>query len=140
MAGCVFPAARLTDLGALLSFIDGETERHDLPPDAAFAVRLAVEEAFTNVVRHGYADTGGPIRVSFEVRGGEVAVTIEDEAPLFIPSEAPLPDLESNLEQRAEGGLGWHLIRQLIDEIRHQPGAGGGNTVTLIKRLSSARE
>jgi serine/threonine-protein kinase RsbW len=132
-----FDAASLEDLEELLAFLDGKCAEQNVPDDAAFAVRLAVEEAFTNVVRHGYGRRAGPVSVRVVADDAAVSATLEDRAPPFDPALAPKPDLESDLEDRAEGGLGWHLIRQMMDEVRYRPGPEGGNVVTLVKRYDS---
>jgi serine/threonine-protein kinase RsbW len=132
-----FEAARLSDLEGLLTFVDARCAEGGVPEDAAFAIRLAVEEAFTNVVRHGYGKGPGPIRVRLEVDASSVSATLVDRAPPFDPANAPRPDLEGEIEDRAEGGLGWHLIRQMMDEVRYRPVPDGGNEVTMVKRYDS---
>ena len=51
------------------------------------------------------------------------------------PEEAPVPDVEAPWQDRPIGGLGWHLIRNLVDEIRYQTD-GAENRLTLVKRLA----
>jgi Anti-sigma regulatory factor (Ser/Thr protein kinase) len=46
-------------------------------------------------------------------------------------------DITAPIEQRAIGGLGWHLVQQVMDEVRHSQGGTNGNRVTLVKRLST---
>lgn len=135
ISGPAFPAARMEDLIELMDFLTTACQDAAVPDDAAFAVQLAVEEAFTNIIQHGYAAAPGPIRCGLQVDADQIAVTIVDEAPPFSPLSAPPPDLESGWEARLEGGLGWHLVQQLMDEVRHEPAPGRGNILTLIKRL-----
>ena len=133
-----FEAARIEDLAAVMGYVDAACEGAGVPAEAAFAVRLAVEEAFTNIVKHAYADSPGPVRLELSIDGTEVTVRLIDAAPLFDPAQAPPPDLDSDWDDRVEGGLGWHLVHQLMDEVRHEPAPGAGNIVTMIKRLPSA--
>lgn len=136
-AGRFFEAARMADLAELTEYVDGECRRAGVGGEAAFAVRLAVEEAFTNIVQHGYAGRPGPVRCTVRGEPDRVVVTLVDEAPAFDPSQAPAPDLESAWDERPEGGLGWHLVHGVMDEVRHEPGPGRGNVLTLVKRLPS---
>lgn len=138
--GASFPEARIEHLAELMAFLDGECERAGVPEDAAFAVRLAAEEAFTNVIHHGYGERPGPVRLDLSVDDGSLTLTLTDEAPVFDPEAAPTPDLESTLEERIEGGLGWHLVHQLMDEVEHRPGAGSGNVLTMVKYLGDTDE
>lgn len=133
-----FEAARIEDLATVMAYVDGVCERAGVPAEVGFAVRLAVEEAFTNIVQHAYTDSPGPVRLELAVDGMGVSVRLVDAAPLFDPAQAPPPDLDSEWNDRAEGGLGWHLVHQLMDEVHHEPAPGAGNIVTLIKRLPSA--
>jgi serine/threonine-protein kinase RsbW len=131
-----FRASRLEDLGALTEFVGEACRRAAAPDDVAFAVRLAVEEAFTNVVQHGYGRQPGPVRVEVRADAERITVTLVDEAPPFDPRGAPAPALDAAWDERAVGGLGWHLVHQLMDEVRHERLAPHGNLLTLVKRLN----
>jgi hypothetical protein len=54
---------------------------------------------------------------------------------LLDPADAPAPDLASPLEERDPGGLGWHLVRQLVDGLEYRAAPAGGNTYTLVKQF-----
>ena len=131
-------AARPECLEALLAFLD----RHcaALPdPAAAFAIRLAGEEVCANVIAHGYPGVEpGPIRVRFERREREAVVTVEDGGIPFDPADAPDPPVAEPWDTRPIGGLGWHLVRRQMDEVRHEALPGGGNRVTLVKRFGGS--
>jgi serine/threonine-protein kinase RsbW len=121
----------------LLGFLDDACKEAGLTEEVAFAVRLAGEEACTNVITHGYRGAApGPISLAFRCDGSQVVLQVEDRAPFFSPADAPPPDLSADWENRQEGGLGWHLIGEVMDEVRHEPLAGGGNRLEMIKRLS----
>jgi serine/threonine-protein kinase RsbW len=125
-----------SNLGALLGFVEQTCSEAGLQEDVRFAVRLAGEEACSNVISHAYEGLEpGPISVLLRCDDAQVCLVIEDRAPAFSPADAPAPDLEADWETRRVGGLGWHLIHQLMDEVRHQPGADGGNRLELVKRL-----
>lgn len=133
--GPSFPAARLDDLAELLAFVDGECARLGVPEEATFGIRLAAEESFLNIIHHGYPEGTGPVSAALTRDGPRVSLTLSDRAPPFDPADAPAPDLESPADERAEGGLGWHLVRQFVDEVHHRPAKGGGNILTLVKHL-----
>ena len=133
-----FRAAAMADLHALMAFVDRVCDEARVDADAAFAVRLAVEEAFTNIMEHGYRGEGGPVAVSIDAGAQSVRVVLRDEAPAFDPVDAPAPDLDAALEERDPGGLGWHLVRQVMDQVEHQAATPRGNVLTLTKRLPAA--
>lgn len=125
-----------SSLGTLLAFLEDACKEAGLDDEAAFAVRLAGEEACTNIISHAYHGVApGPISLDLRCDGAQLVLRIEDRAPLFAPADAPTPDLTSDWRSRRVGGLGWHLIHKMMDEVRHEPVAGGGNRLEMIKRL-----
>ena len=130
--------ARPEQLPALLEFIERTCAGADLPEDVAFAVRLAAEEACTNVIRHGYpGGAPGTVAVDIARDASRVVVTIEDRGPRFDPADVPPPAVGAPAEDRPLGGLGWHLILQVMDEVHHAHDARTGNRLTLIKHIPS---
>jgi anti-sigma regulatory factor (Ser/Thr protein kinase) len=129
------------NLGALLAFIERSCTAAALDPEDAFAVRLSLEEICANVITHGYAGRDGadrPISIDFVSCAEEVVATIEDRAATFDPANGPAPKLTGDAMERDIGGVGLHLVRSLMDEVRHEPLAGGGNRLTLVKRRVAA--
>ena len=102
---------------------------------ARFAVELALEEIFTNMVKYN-AGGGGRIHVALSSRDGEVVVTVIDpDAPPFDPfTEAGEVDAHAPLDQRSPGGLGIHLVKKMMDRIEYSH-AGRTATITLHKRM-----
>ena len=128
--------ARREHLAELLAFVDQACARAGLDRDTAFDVRLATEEVVTNVIEHGYRGMPtGPITVRFHHEPSQVVVTVDDLARPFDPSLVPQVDTTAPLEQRRSGGLGWHLVKQVMDEVRHEPRTPHGNRLTLVKRI-----
>jgi anti-sigma regulatory factor (Ser/Thr protein kinase) len=131
--------ARRERLGDLLAFVERACARAALDPDVAFDVRLATEEAVTNVIDHGYAGVAapGPIAVRFRHDPRQVVVTIDDLAPPFDPTTIRPTDVSAPLEQRRMGGLGWHFVTRVMDQVRHEHRLPRGNRLTLVKRLAA---
>ena len=131
--------ARRERLADLLAFVQRACERAALDPDVAFDVRLATEEVVTNVIEHGYAGGAvpGPIAVRFRRDPRQVVVTVDDLAPPFDPASVRPADPSAPLEARRIGGLGWHFVTRVMDEVRHELRHPRGNRLTLVKRLPS---
>jgi len=109
-------------------------ERLGVPGEAVQALELAVDEAVTNIILHGYPSSNGRIWISCGVEGRMVRVRIEDEGVPFDPTVAPEPDLEGDADERPIGGLGIHLIRRMTDELRYER-RDGRNILVLGKCL-----
>ncbi len=100
-----------------------------------FPVELALEEIFTNIVRHNREGTGA-IRIDLRTAGQDVVISITDfDAPRFDPvSDAPPVDIDKPLDERQSGGLGIHLVRKMMDRIEYSHSNRTG-TITLHKRM-----
>jgi serine/threonine-protein kinase RsbW len=134
--------ARREHLAEVLAFVDRACMRAGVGQEVLFDVRLAVEEVVTNVIEHGYRGAAaGPVTVRFRRDPTEVVVTVEDLARPFDPTQVKSPDITAPIEERRIGGLGWHFVRQVMDDVRHEHlsanGSTKGNRVTLVKRLST---
>jgi anti-sigma regulatory factor (Ser/Thr protein kinase) len=124
----------IQSLDEIFSFLDALMERHQTDPSDAYVLRLAVEELFTNMVK--YNGTGDPeIALGFENDGSSSRVTLVDCGGVpFDVTRARDVDTSLALEDRPVGGLGIHLVRQLVDEVRYEL-AGRCGTITIIKKL-----
>jgi serine/threonine-protein kinase RsbW len=96
---------------------------------------LAVDEAATNIIVHGYLDGLGEIEVDLAYQPGRITVLLRDQAPPFDPTTVPKPDLNLPLEERPIGGLGVHLIRMCVNEFSYSTRPLGGNELRLVKYL-----
>jgi len=108
-----------------------------LPAEVVNAVNVVLDEAVSNAINHGYdAGVRGEIAVRLRRAGDRVLVEVEDDGRPFDPLQVPPPDLTLPLEQRPIGGLGIHLIRNLMDEVSYVR-VGGRNLLKMVKRLAS---
>lgn len=128
--------ARRESLPELLAYVDAASSA--LPEEVGFAVRLAAEEVCMNVISHAYPPgEPGPLALSLVHDDAAATITVEDRGAVFDPATLAAPDLQAPAEEREPGGLGWHLVYQVMDEVRHTGLPGGGNRVVLIKHLPS---
>ena len=129
--------ARVESLAAVRSFVEEACRRAGVESSACFDLKLAVDEACANIIEHGYAGRpGGSIRLFTEADPGSIRVTIVDHGRAFAPSDLPPADVTSEWADRRPGGLGWHFIRNSVDEIDYEPDPARGNRLTLVKRSS----
>jgi serine/threonine-protein kinase RsbW len=126
----------VTDLVARLAADAG------LTPDAAYRLRLATEELLTNVIRHGYGDSGSEsvVRIESGIADDKVWVRLIDTAAPFDPATVPDPaGLDLPLHQREPGSLGLYLVRDAVDDLAYEY-AGGNRTTVAMARNREGRE
>ncbi len=126
--------ASLDALAKISDFIAEQARAAGLDEHAVWEVQLAVDEAATNVIQHGYAETSGVVKVIAGTRGDEFQVFIYDSGRRFDPDTVPEPDLVSPLEERRTGGLGLYLMRKLMDRVDFRFNEGE-NVVMMTKRI-----
>ena len=123
----------MSDLPEILAFVETTCEAAGVSPALFFDLQLAVEEACTNVIEHAYNGKGGDLVIAFETRGHDVVITLWDHGRPFVPQEVVAPDVSLPLTKRRIGGLGMHLMFQLMDEVQYDF-SEGVNTLVMIKR------
>ena len=130
--------AQVRDLNDMREFLETAVLTLGGSDDDAGDLVLAVNEAVTNVLLHGYNGRPGPVTICVEVVNDDLRVVLTDNAPLFDPTRVPPPDIFLPLEDRPLGGLGVHMMRQLTDELVYRPLADG-NELVFVKRGVLAR-
>ena len=99
-----------------------------------FAVRLALDEAISNAIRHGNKNQPDrQLTIEYEVDDRCVCVSVADEGEGFEPRQIPDPTLDRHLER--PHGRGVMLMKAYMDEVRFNE---QGNCVTLVKRHGGA--
>lgn len=95
---------------------------------------LVLEEWFTNLIKHGYQNTQvDEVAITIEDRHSLILITVSDEGVYFDPIEFSLPDLKKPLGQRKPGGVGLHLILNLMDKVSYKR-ENNKNVLRLEKR------
>lgn len=103
--------------------LSGLSRLQPLDPETLGELKLAVTEACSNSVRHGYGGGEGTVQVSYELQSDKLIVEVEDDGPGFDPNE-----LRRQAEDLSEGGLGIAIIRSVADEFEAGERAGGGGS------------
>jgi serine/threonine-protein kinase RsbW len=111
--------AQFENLDRVREFVAESAEECGLEPAAIYAVQLAVDEAFTNIVEHAYGgESQELIECTCQIVGQDLEITLIDCGKPFDPSLVPEPNLEAELEEREVGGIGLYFIYQLMDEVQ----------------------
>ncbi|MCK5273776.1 MAG: ATP-binding protein, partial [Alphaproteobacteria bacterium] len=93
--------ARLDNLVEIRDFVSVSALELGLDGPAVEDIKVCVDEAATNIVKHGYGNQEGGLSVEVSREAGEIVIKIIDQAPPFDPETAPRPDLGLPLHDRA---------------------------------------
>lgn len=108
-------------------------EERAFPSKDLFGVKLALEEALVNAIKHGNGlDPSKSVTVRAEIDDVRVVITVEDEGPGFDPSDVPDPTEDDNLDKPS--GRGLMLMRAFMTNIEYND---KGNRVVLEKHRTS---
>jgi anti-sigma regulatory factor (Ser/Thr protein kinase) len=109
-------------------------ERDNWPPDLVFKLNLVLEELGVNIVN--YSGATGEIEISLASDAESITVEISDNGRPFNPlDDLETPDISAPLGDRAVGGLGVHLVRSMMDELRYSR-EDGKNKLAMTKLKS----
>lgn len=100
-------------LPGLIAEIEVWMEAADVPPVPMARVMIALDEVLSNIAKHG----GDTLSVEIAVKDDRLTATIVDDGPPFDPLAQAAPDTDLDIDDRAIGGLGIHLVREMMDEV-----------------------
>ena len=111
-------------------------EQQNWPANLIFKVTLVLEELGINIMNNGYDDGLHEFEIVLTSEPDTLKVEVLDDGRPFDPlNDAPIPDLESSLDDRPVGGLGIYLVRSMVDRM-HYRRTGDQNRLTLEINLA----
>jgi len=128
--------ADLSALADVREFILQEAHPLGFDEAALYDLQLAVDEAVTNIIIHGYENKGGDISLKVMTDSGSFIVCITDHARPFDPTRIEAPDLGIPPHKREIGGAGVYLMRKGVDSISYRYTPGKQNELTLVKSIA----
>ena len=132
--------ARLQDVRNACDFVVEAAESAGLDERAVYHCQMAVDEALTNIIEHGfdYHGENAPIEIACQPDTEFFQIAIIDTSPAFNPLEHESPDPTEPLDSREPGGWGIYFIRRLMDDITYER-LDDRNRLTMFKRLPTDR-
>ena len=125
---------RLEELDRLAASVEDFGREQEWPNNLTFQVNLVLEELWLNVVNHGHENGYHVVDIELTSEAESLTIEIMDNGKPFNPLEnAPVPDVTAALGDRSIGGLGVHLVRTMMDEMRYSR-EGEKNHLILVKR------
>jgi anti-sigma regulatory factor (Ser/Thr protein kinase) len=112
---------------------------HGLDAEVTGDLELVLEELFLNAVNHGGCqDMPEAARVTLHADDRGVVMVFADRGGAFDPISAPEVDITAPLEARRNGGLGIHMVRALMSDLRYRR-SHGWNELTMRREVPAAQ-
>lgn len=116
--------------------IEVQLQAHAVTEKEIFSVRLALEEALVNAIKHGnQMDKGKKVHISYRFLHGRFEIKISDEGGGFDPNDVPDPTAVENLERPC--GRGLLLMRRYMTEVEYND---CGNSVVMAKVFANGKK
>ena len=124
----------LAEITRIADEITALGQAHGWDPQWIYNTNLALDELITNSISYGRLnDREDAIRVILSFDEDTLTVVMEDDGVPFNPfEEAPIPDLDADVDDRHVGGLGVFFVKTLTSDFNYQR-IDGINRVTLIQ-------
>lgn len=112
--------AILENLPELMQSVSRCAKDRGLAEDKVIQIEIALEEALVNIIKYAYPDRVGDVKVICMIDDvGILIIEIEDAGPPFDLLSVEPPDLAGGISERKIGGLGIHLIRNMIRDVSY---------------------
>jgi serine phosphatase RsbU (regulator of sigma subunit)/anti-sigma regulatory factor (Ser/Thr protein kinase) len=126
--------AQMSYMGQVRDFIEHIGVKYKYSDKIVNSYKLVIEEACTNIIRHGYRDIkGGEISIKAIIRQQSLTIVISDQGISYDPRQAQTPDLEKYIQIGKKGGLGIFMMRKLMDDVQYNI-TSRGNELRLTKQ------
>lgn len=122
-------------LAKVRDFVAAHAENAGLSPEEISDVRLAVDEAYTNIIKHAYNKTAvNDVDIEIGNDGHKLWISLMDQGQSFDPSSYSEPDLVKRIKEKKRGGMGVYLIKKLMDQVQYSR-SGKTNKIHMVKNL-----
>ncbi len=129
-----FPG-RYASLAEISEFVAQAAREAGLDSKSVYAVKLAVDEACTNIIEHGYGgESSGKIECSCDIHPDTLTIKLRDWGVAFDPDTVPEPNFNVDLEELQVRGAGLYLMRQLMDDVKFSFQESQGNLLVMVKK------
>lgn len=111
-------------------------EKLKLDEEEQLQILLAVDEAFTNSIKHAYQfDEHKIIEVRIQLTSRKLIISVIDFGPGFKPRKPSKNDIIQRIKKLKPGGLGIYIMETVMDEVHFNINPGKKNEVKMVKYL-----
>jgi serine/threonine-protein kinase RsbW len=108
------------DLISSINAVDCFLQAHAAPPRTIYHANLIFEEILTNIFKYAFDDScEHEIDVVLSFVGTNLLMQFIDDGRYFDPLSAPPPQMKESIADSSVGGLGLHLVKQVVESIQY---------------------
>ncbi len=131
---------RLSENSCVKEHFDTFAEHYGIPEQVRLKMNVVFDELLTNIISYAYQDNKEhDIGIKVELSADRLKVSMVDEGIPFNPLGVETPDTELPLEERKIGGLGIHLVRNMMDKVSYRRRIDK-NVITVVEYLEADRK
>jgi sigma-B regulation protein RsbU (phosphoserine phosphatase) len=131
---------RLSENSCVKEHFDTFAEHYGIPEQVRLKMNVVFDELLTNIISYAYQDNKEhDIGIKVELSTDRLKVSMVDEGIPFNPLGVETPDTELPLEERKIGGLGIHLVRNMMDKVSYRRRIDK-NVITVVEYLEADRK
>jgi len=126
---------RIDELENIFNFLKMNWQEFKVQDRDQHDMELSVEEIFMNMIKHNSAKSAGDIELTIEKKDRKITLRLSDfEDVPFDITKANEVDFEDYIKNKRSGGLGIHLVRNLMDDVKFEH-KNGLSTITISKNI-----
>lgn len=116
----VFPGS-YSSLAKIADFVIKQADSAGLNEKEIYQVQLAVDEACSNIIEHGYGGEGkGDIRIECKISTKGLEILLKDKGRKFNPDHVSEPKQGVPLDEVGYRGAGLFLMKKMMDEVNFE--------------------
>lgn len=113
--------ASTENLSEVREFVSKHARDHGFSNQNISDIKLAVDEACTNIIKHAYKfDKSKVVTIELEFEHQQVIVMLTDQGVGFNPNSYEKPNLPEQIKKKKRGGMGIHLMKNLMDKVTYE--------------------
>ncbi len=107
----------------------------EIPGKVISTVCMVFDELLTNIIFYAYQDCEQhDIGIQLFLKKNSIVIVVVDDGLPFNPFQVDAPETQLSIEERDIGGLGIHLVKEIMDDVSYQRKINQ-NVVTLTKNF-----
>lgn len=131
--------ASTRNLSVVREFVTEHAKAEGFSDTVVSDVCLAVDEAYTNIIKHAYKfDSSKNVEVDLEFDPEKVCVCLTDTGDSFDEANYTLPDIPKLIKNKKRGGMGVFLMQKLMDHVDYKS-RNNENEIKMYKKRKSAQ-